>query len=80
MAHHAGITIRTVFRQKRTWLIGIPILRIAVFVGRPYISLHFIEGDPPAKLTLAKVKTTRTAVTGNLSSSWHQGPDCDVYR
>ena len=68
-----GMTIQSVIRKKRTWLIGIPILLFAVFVGGPYIYIHFIEGDPPAKLALAKVKTTKAASTTStsLDGTWN---------
>ena len=67
------MTIQSVLRKKSTWLIGIPILSIAVFGGGPYIYIHFIEGDPPAKLALAKVKTTKTATAASrsLDGTWN---------
>ena len=66
------MTIQSILRKKRTWLIGIPILLVAVFVGGPYIYIHFIEGDPPAKLKLAKVKPAKAAteVPASLDGSW----------
>ncbi|MEO6469603.1 MAG: YceI family protein [Acidimicrobiia bacterium] len=67
------MSLRTLTRNKRTWLFGIPVLLIAVFVGGPYIYIHFIEGDPPAKLALAKVKTSESATTAStsLDGTWN---------
>ncbi|MGZ4801952.1 MAG: YceI family protein [Acidimicrobiia bacterium] len=49
-----------VMRNKKTWLIGIPVLLVVLFVGGPFVYIHFIEGDPPAKLKLQPVESTKS--------------------
>jgi polyisoprenoid-binding protein YceI len=72
------MSFRTVMRNKRTWFIGIPILLVVLFVGGPFVYIHFIEGDPPAKLKLATVESTKpsngtsstAATTAGIDGAW----------
>ncbi len=42
-------------------------------MGGPYVYIHFIEGDPPAKLALTKLETTKyaTAASTALDGTWN---------
>lgn len=66
------MSLRTAIRKKRAWLIGIPILLIVVFVGGPFVYINFIEGDPPAKLQLTKVKSSGSsaATPATIDGAW----------
>jgi polyisoprenoid-binding protein YceI len=64
-----------VLRRGRTWLIAVPVaLLLAVVVG-PFVYIHFIQGDPPAKLSVddavvpSTVATTTTAAAGASSTT-----------
>jgi polyisoprenoid-binding protein YceI len=56
-------------RRGRTWLIAVPILVLLVAVVGPYIYIHFIEGDPPARLTLDDAVVATTSTTEHASST-----------
>jgi polyisoprenoid-binding protein YceI len=67
----------SVMRNKKTWFIGIPILLIVVFVGGPFVYIHFIQGDPPAKLKLSTVTTdpksdpsSTAATSDSIDGAW----------
>ena len=66
----------TVVRNKKTWIIGIPVLLVVIFVGGPFVYINFIEGDPPAKLKLATVDTTSrrpttaTSTDASIDGDW----------
>jgi polyisoprenoid-binding protein YceI len=67
----------SVMRNKKTWFIGIPVLLVIVFVGGPFVYIHFIEGTPPAKLKLSTVttqaksgSTTTEATSASIDGSW----------
>ncbi len=71
------MSLGSVMRNKKTWFIGIPILLIVVFVGGPFVYIHFIEGDPPAKLRLSTVTTdpkrdpsSTAATSGSIDGAW----------
>jgi polyisoprenoid-binding protein YceI len=68
----------SVMRNKKTWFIGIPVLLIIVFVGGPFVYIHFIQGDPPAKLKLSTVTTHATsdssataATPASIDGAWN---------
>jgi polyisoprenoid-binding protein YceI len=46
------------FRRPATYLIGVPLLIVLGAVGGPFVYIHFIEGDPPAKLSFGDETTT----------------------
>jgi polyisoprenoid-binding protein YceI len=46
-------------RNKKTWLIGIPVLLVVIFVGGPFVYINFIKDDAPPPLNLATVTTTK---------------------
>jgi polyisoprenoid-binding protein YceI len=52
--------------QKRSWLkwaIGGVVVVLLIVVGGPFVYIHFIEGDPPAKLSLSTTTTPTTTAT-----------------
>ncbi len=51
------------WRSRKLWLLGAAAALAAVGVGGPYAYIHYIEGKPPAKLTLS-TQTTTTPGTG----------------
>jgi polyisoprenoid-binding protein YceI len=68
----------SIMRKKRTWFIGIPVLLVVIFVGGPFVYINFIEGDPPAKLKLSTVDSSKandtssstTATSGSIDGAW----------
>jgi polyisoprenoid-binding protein YceI len=68
------MSFSTVMRNKKTWIIGIPVLLIVVFVGGPFVYINFIQGDPPAKLKLGTVKTATpddsSSTDASIDGSW----------
>ena len=50
--------------QKRSWLrwvIGGVVVVLVLVVGGPFVYIHFIEGDPPPKLSLSTATTPTTS-------------------
>ena len=58
----------SVMRNKKTWFIGIPILLIVVFVGGPFVYIHFIEGPAPAPLGLGATASSGATVPGQATA------------
>lgn len=56
-------------RRPRTYLIGIPIVLILAVTVGPFVYIHFIEADPPAKLSLSTHSTTTTAATTTAAAT-----------
>jgi polyisoprenoid-binding protein YceI len=59
----------SVMRKKRTWFIGIPVLLIVLAVAGPFIYINFVEGDPPAKLELSTVDTSKSNATSSSTAA-----------
>lgn len=75
----------SVMKNKKTWIIGIPVLLILIFVGGPFVYINFIEDDPPPKLKLATVETksesdssSTTPTAATIDGSWTVKPDSAV--
>jgi polyisoprenoid-binding protein YceI len=56
-------------RRGRTWLIAVPVLVLLVAVVGPFVYIHFIEGDPPARLTLDDAIVATTSTTAGSSTT-----------
>lgn len=67
------MSARTLLRQRRTWLIGLPVLLLVLFVGGPWLYLNVIRDDPPERLSLDDAPAT-TTTAGQASA----GGDGDV--
>lgn len=70
-------SIRRAVRNKWTWIIGIPVLLLVVFVGAPFVYIHFVKDDAPPPLRLKSVasakrgSTSSTAATpADVSGTW----------
>jgi polyisoprenoid-binding protein YceI len=67
--------------KKRSWLrwaVGSVVVVLLLVVGGPFVYIHFIEGDPPAKLSLADATTPSTTGGANatpapLAGTWKVG-------
>src|SRR2546423_1648521 len=58
-----------VSRQLRRWLIIGALGIIAVVVGGPFVYIHFIEGDAPAKLSVETKSPPSTVASGSASAA-----------
>jgi polyisoprenoid-binding protein YceI len=67
----------SIMRKKRTWFIGIPVLLIVLAVAGPFIYINFIEGDPPAKLKLAPVDSSKANDTSSSTTGTPASIDGD---
>jgi polyisoprenoid-binding protein YceI len=70
-------------KNKKTWLIGIPVLLLVLVVGGPFVYINFIKGDPPPKLKLSTVETggstsTTAATEASIDGAWKVKPDSKV--
>jgi len=63
-------------RARRRWLrwgVGIFVLLVVLFVGGPFVYIHFIEGKAPAPLSLSTETTAGPAASSAASSSGSPG-------
>src|SRR5437879_10820549 len=58
-----------VSRQLRRWLIIGALGIIAVVVGGPFVYIHYIEGDAPAKLTVESNAPPSTAGSASAANA-----------
>ncbi len=58
----------SILRQRRTWLIGIPVVVLLVAVVAPWVYINVLRDDPPARLGFQDVTTT-TAGGGVASTT-----------
>src|SRR5690242_8327313 len=61
-------TTPTKNRHRARWVVGGIVAIVVIVVGGTYVYLHFIQGDPPPKLSLSTV-TTPSGATGDTGSS-----------
>lgn len=61
----------SIWRQRRTWLIAVPVLVLLAVVVGPWLYLNVLRDDPPARLTLDDATTSSTvgAVGGDRSTT-----------
>jgi polyisoprenoid-binding protein YceI len=64
-------SIRRALRNKWTWIIGVPVLLVAIFVGGPFVYIHIIKEDAPPPLHLKAVDSSKR---GSTSSSTAAAP------
>ncbi|MFZ6004348.1 MAG: YceI family protein [Actinomycetota bacterium] len=64
--------VPALLRQRRTWLIAIPVLVLLVAVVGPWVYINVLRDDPPERLTLADATTT-TAASGDATSTTEAG-------
>jgi len=66
------------------WIIAAVVAAVVLFVGGPFVYIHFIEADPPAKLSLnsattpsttagAAGSTTPSAASASIAGTWKVG-------
>jgi polyisoprenoid-binding protein YceI len=67
-------SIPPMLRRGRTWLIAIPVLVLLVAVVGPFVYIHFIEGDPPARLTLDDAVVATTSTTSTTAGTGSTAP------
>jgi polyisoprenoid-binding protein YceI len=70
-------SIRRALRNKWTWIIGVPVLLVIVFVGGPFVYIHFIKEDAPPPLRLKAVDSAQksdssstTATAADITGTW----------
>ena len=51
------------------WILAVAAALVVVFVGGPFVYIHFIEGKAPAPLSLSSPPTTSTPASGVTSTS-----------
>ena len=66
---------RNVLKNKWTWIIGIPVLLVALVVGGTWVYINVID-DPPAKLKLSTVQTkpgsaSTTPTDASIDGTWN---------
>src|SRR5947209_8343835 len=65
-------------RGNRKWfLLGIPVALLVLAVVGPYVYIHFIQSDPPPKLTL-ETSPTASSSSGSDASSSAAAPTASV--
>ena len=64
-------------RRWTRWVIGGVVAALVVVVGGPFVYIHFIEGKPPAPLSLASQSTTTTQA-GTASTSGSTAPSSNA--
>jgi polyisoprenoid-binding protein YceI len=71
------MSFRSTVRNKWTWIIGVPVLLVIVFVGGPFVYIHFIKEDAPPPLKLESVNrskatpaSTSAATPASIDGTW----------
>jgi len=62
-------SIRRALRNKWTWIVGVPVLLVIVFVGGPFVYIHFIKEDAPPPLRLKAVDSAKSGSTSTTTAS-----------
>jgi polyisoprenoid-binding protein YceI len=73
MYRHNPVASRTKRRTLTRWIIGVVAIVVVLAVGGPFVYFHFIQADPPPKLSLATTPTP-SSVAGTtrapLAGTW----------
>jgi polyisoprenoid-binding protein YceI len=71
------MSFRSAVRNKWTWIIGVPVLLVVVFVGGPFVYINFIKEDAPPPLKLESVdkskstsSSTTAATPASIDGTW----------
>ena len=56
-------------RRWLRWVVGVVAVLVVLFVGGPFVYIHFIEGKAPAPLTLSTETTTAAPAATSTSTS-----------
>jgi polyisoprenoid-binding protein YceI len=77
------MSFRSAVRNKWTWIIGIPVLLVVVFVGGPFVYINFIRDDAPDPLRFSTETTrpsssTTTPTAATVDGEWNVKPDSTV--
>lgn len=71
------MSFRSAVRNKWTWIIGVPVLLVIVFVGGPFVYINFIKDDAPPPLKLESVdkskdtsSSTNAATPASIDGTW----------
>jgi polyisoprenoid-binding protein YceI len=71
------MSFRSTVRNKWTWIIGVPVLLVVVFVGGPFVYINFIKEDAPPPLKLESVdkdkstsSSTTAATPATIDGTW----------
>ena len=68
-------------RKVVSWIVGAVVVVLLVVVGGPFVYFHFIQGDPPPKLSLDTAPTPTTApgtTAAPLAGTWKISGDSVV--
>jgi polyisoprenoid-binding protein YceI len=55
------MSFKSTMRNKWTWIIGVPVLLVVIFVGGPFVYINFIKEDAPPPLKLESVNKSKTS-------------------
>jgi polyisoprenoid-binding protein YceI len=58
----------------KRWIIGIVVVALLVVVGGPFVYFHFIQSDPPPRLTVDSVTTSSTATAETSGTTRKRAP------
>jgi polyisoprenoid-binding protein YceI len=71
------MTFKSTVRNKWTWIIGVPVLLVIIFVGGPFVYINFIKDDAPPPLKLESVNkdkstssSTNAATPASIDGKW----------
>jgi polyisoprenoid-binding protein YceI len=63
------MSFRSTVRNKWTWIIGVPVLLVIVFVGGPFVYINFIKEDAPPPLKLESVDKSKSTSSSTTAAT-----------